>query len=226
MARATPLREVLAAGVKAARMGLGLRQEDAATLLRQLGLASWIRGTVAQAEVGARRLTPEELVILALAYETTPAALVVGEDDALVELTPDTWITVADLRGLWSGRPARIQAPTGPKGAAAAARERLKAGGQTRRGEASDADRHAARRLGLSLEEATAAATKLWGRTLAEERDRRLAERTGELSPRQLQALRGHVTRELLAELSSRPQSTRTPIPRRTQPARQRGGTQ
>ncbi len=225
MARATPLREVLAAGVKAARMGLGLRQEDAATLLRQLGLASWIRGTVAQAEVGARRLTPEELVILALAYETTPAALVVGEDDELVELTPEAWITVADLRGLWSGRPARIKAPTLPKGAVAA-RERLKAGGQTRRGEASDADRHAARRLGLSLEEATAAATKLWGRTLAEERDRRLAERTGELSPRQLQALRGHVTRELLAELSSRPHPTRTPTPRRTQPARQRGGTQ
>ena len=219
MARATPLREVLAVGVRTARLNLGLRQEDAATRLRSLGLTSWIRGTVAQAEVGARRLTLEELMVLAIAYETTPVGLVAGEDGALVELTPDAQITVADLRALLSNQPVSVQPRARRKGVAEAARERLKVG-QARSGEASDADRHAARRLGMSLEEATAAAFKRWGRTLAEERDRRLAERAAELSPRQLQALRGHTTRELIVELAGdqpvrshpdRPVETRAP---------------
>ena len=96
MTRATPLREVLASGAKAARTELGLRQEDAAIRVRQLGLASWLRGTVAQVEVGARRLTTEELVILALAYETTPAALVTGEGHELVDALADQLLVARD----------------------------------------------------------------------------------------------------------------------------------
>jgi hypothetical protein len=220
------LREVLATGVKTARTSLGLRQEDAAIRVRQLGLPSWLRGTVAQVEVGARRLTLEELLVLALAYETTPAALIVGRDDELVELTENAWITVADLRALWTGQPAPVQAPARPIGAAAAARERLKAG-RAKPAEPTEADRRAARRLGMTLEEATAAAMRRWGRTLAEERDRRLSERAGELSPRQLQAMRGHITRELLAELTTASDGGSTPgqaITTPTQPAT-RGAT-
>src|SRR5437016_796074 len=105
MARTTPLRKVLAAGLKSARTDLGLRQEDAAARIRAQGLTSWIRGTVAQAEVGARRLTFEEVLLLSMAYGTTPAALVAGEDDELVELTPRAQVSVAKLRALLSGRP-------------------------------------------------------------------------------------------------------------------------
>jgi len=203
VAKAIPLRDVLAAGAKTARLNLGLRQEDAATRVRKLGLTSWIRGTVAQVEVGARRLTLEEFVVLALAYETTPAALVVGADDELVELTPDARVTVAQLRALWSGQGAAVQpVPSGRRSVAETARARLRAG-RDGVAEPSEADRRAARRLGLSLEEALAAAMKRWGRTLSDERDRRLAEQAAELSPRQLQALRGHITRDLLTELTT-----------------------
>src|SRR5205823_6116115 len=87
-ASARPLREVLAAGMKEARHRLGLRQEDAAARVRGYGLSTWIRGTVAQAEVGARRFALEEVLLLSLAYETSLAELIAGDDDELVELTP------------------------------------------------------------------------------------------------------------------------------------------
>src|SRR5271166_5637404 len=98
-----PLREVLASGVKDARQRLGLRQEDAAGRAQAYGLTTWIRGTVAQAEVGVRRFGLEEVLLLALAYETTMADLVAGDDDELVELTPDARLSVGALRSLLSG---------------------------------------------------------------------------------------------------------------------------
>jgi hypothetical protein len=189
MARATPLREVLAAGLKSARTDLGLRQEDAAACIRAQGLTSWIRGTVAQAEVGARRLTFEEVLLLSIAYGTTPAALVAGEDDDLVELTPRAQMPVATLRALLSGQ-----------AVAPAARETVS--DQPHEG-VGEAERHVARRLGTSPEQVGELAQALWGRSLPEERDRRLADQSADLSPRRLQALRGHVTRELMAELTT-----------------------
>src|SRR5262245_60627450 len=98
-----PLRDVLAAGVKEARQRLGLRQEDAAARARSYGLSTWIRGTVAQAEVGARRFALEEVLLLALAYETSLAELIAGDDNDLVELTPDARLSVGALRTLLSG---------------------------------------------------------------------------------------------------------------------------
>jgi hypothetical protein len=64
-----------------------------------------------------------------------------------------------------------------------------------------DAERHAARKLGTTPEQINVAALRRWGRTLAEERDHRLSEQTAELSARSRQALRGHITRDLLTEL-------------------------
>src|SRR5689334_11699780 len=101
---ARPLRAVLADGLRTRRTDLGLRQEEAATRAREHGLTSWIRGTVAQAEVGARRLTFEEVILLSLAYETTPAALVVGADSDLVELAPRAQVPAGTLRDLLSGQ--------------------------------------------------------------------------------------------------------------------------
>jgi hypothetical protein len=40
-----------------------------------------------------------------------------------------------------------------------------------------------------------------WGRTLAEERDHRLSEQGRDTTPRSRQALRGHITRDLMTEL-------------------------
>jgi hypothetical protein len=65
-----------------------------------------------------------------------------------------------------------------------------------------DAETKAAASLGVTPALLALAARKRWGRSLTAERDRRLADRghTG-AEPRTLQALRGHITRELLEEL-------------------------
>ncbi len=215
MARATPLREVLAAGLKRTRTDLGLRQEDAAARIQAQGLRSWIRGTVAQAEVGARRLTFEEVLLLSMAYETTPAALIAGADDDLVELAPRAQVSVAALRALLSGR------------AVAAAGTATSAPMHEGIG---DAERHVARRLGTTPERVNEMALALWGHSLSEERDQRLEDRPPdlpELSARRLQALRGHVTRDLIAELQPelrRRTAGRTRRAPASRPVRAKGG--
>jgi hypothetical protein len=218
-----PLREVLAAGVKDARQRLGLRQEDAATRARDYGLITWIRGTVAQAEVGVRRFGLEEVLLLALAYETTLAELIAGDDDELVELTPDARLSVGALRSLLSGdrlagHAAEAVDVPASKGASHRPRsdrfpdvlaeaKRFGIGDRSMLERAldgiGDAERHAARKLGTTPERINMAAMSRWGRTLAEERDYRLRERGQDVSARQRQALRGHVTRELMNELEA-----------------------
>ena len=88
---------------------------------------------------------------------------------------------------------------------------------------AGEAERKAARVLGVSPVTIAAASFRSWGRSLTEEREARLAEKgTGDASPRVLQAQRGHVTRALLSELSQqvldvkpRGKKTKTRVARR-----------
>jgi hypothetical protein len=216
-----PLRAVLAAGIKQARQRQGLRQEDAATKARAYGLSSWIRGTVAQAEVGARRFALEEVLLLALAYETSLAELVAGDANELVELTPDARLSVGALRALLSGNgehvrelPAEavdvpVRRGTVPRRVSRfpdvlAEAERFGIGDRSQlagAADVSDAERHAGRKLGTTPERITIAALRLWGRTLTAERDHRLSEQAADLSARSRQALRGHITRDLMTEL-------------------------
>lgn len=219
-----PLREVLAAGMKEARRRLDLRQEDAAARARACGLSTWIRGTVAQAEVGARRFTLEELVLLTLAYETNLAELIAGDEDDLVELTPDARLSVGALRALLSGHradlpglgadaidvPATRGTPRRQPGRFPDVLAEAKRFGIGDRSmlehaldEVGDAERHAARRLGTTPERINVAAMRRWGRTLAEERDYRLSLQGPDMPARRRQALRGHITRDLMAELGS-----------------------
>jgi hypothetical protein len=222
-ANARPLREVLAAGIREARQRLGLRQEDAAARVRACGLSTWIRGTVAQAEVGARRFALEEVLLLALAYETSLANLIAGDEDELVELTPQARLSVGALRAVLSGDQTALQSlsteavdiPVRRGGSATprsgrfpdvlAEAQRFGIGDwsllEHAFDEVNDAERHAARKLGTTPERLKVVATRRWGRTLAEERDHRLSEQARSASPRSRQALRGHITRDLLAEL-------------------------
>jgi len=221
VATARPLREVLAAGVKQARLRQGLRQEDAAARARAYGLSSWIRGTIAQAEVGARRFALEEVLLLALAYETSLAELIAGEDDEFVELTPDSQLSVGALRTLLSGDrrhirdrpdeadvPGHRQQPSRrserfPDVLADAGRFGIEDRSLLARAadEVGDAERHAARKFGTTPERINVAALSLWGRTLAAERDHRLSEQARDASARSRQAVRGHITRDLMTEL-------------------------
>jgi transcriptional regulator with XRE-family HTH domain len=61
--------------------------------------------------------------------------------------------------------------------------------------------RKVAARSGQSAQSLDRAARQRYGRSLPEERDARLGPDAGDLSPRSLQARRGHVMRVLLAEL-------------------------
>lgn len=63
-------------------------------------------------------------------------------------------------------------------------------------------ERRAGRDLEIGAVEVSKLAQHLWSRTLKEEREARVQERVeAGASRRTLQAVRGHVTRELLAEL-------------------------
>ncbi len=63
-----------------------------------------------------------------------------------------------------------------------------------------EADRTLADRLDVPTEVVARIATELWGRSLTEERDRRV-DALGEMEPNERQAHRGHVTRELAQEI-------------------------
>ena len=66
-----------------------------------------------------------------------------------------------------------------------------------------DAVRKAARKLGVRPLVLSAAAQGQYGRSFTAERDARVAEQApADAPPRSLQALRGHVTRAMLAELA------------------------
>lgn len=65
-----------------------------------------------------------------------------------------------------------------------------------------EAEQKAAKRLQTFPLAVAAVSRMVWGRSLTEERDRRLTEAAaGSLTPRSLQALRGHMSRVLLKEL-------------------------
>ena len=59
----------------------------------------------------------------------------------------------------------------------------------------------AAKHIGVEPSEVSVAAFGCWGRSLTEERDARVLDAVAGATPRTAQALRGHVTRQLIAEL-------------------------
>jgi len=218
MARtATPLRQVVGAGLKEIRQAQGLSQDEAAARVREHGLTTWIRGTVAQAEVGARRIPLEEVLLLALAFKVVPADFIVGEPDDLIELTTGACLSVGAVRALLSGdaKALRKLPDDAVRVAESAHADRIadllldarRAGlndpAMVERAVAGvgEAERHAARKVGTSPEWVNVVALQRWDRTLSQERDRRLDERHPEATKEQLASLRGHVTRELLTEL-------------------------
>lgn len=74
-----------------------------------------------------------------------------------------------------------------------------------------DADRKAATRLAVDPLVVAVAAQLLWGRSLTDERDRRVRDSApADASPRSIQAIRGRVTRHLLDEIGEHMQEWRS----------------
>jgi hypothetical protein len=64
-----------------------------------------------------------------------------------------------------------------------------------------EAERNVAKKLGGQPFEVAIAALAQWGCSLSEERDRRVSARANTIIPRSVQAFRGHITRELAAQV-------------------------
>lgn len=216
------LRQVLAAGAARVRAEQGLGEQDAAALLRSYGLVGWQAGTLTQVEAGVRPLAVEELVLLCAAYRVSAAELA-GSDPEPVELTagarlPATAVRAvladggevlralpADALDVPATRPSVTGRPPPPDALVDAAR-RFGVSGPTEVSRAlaaiGDAERNAARKLGVTPERLVLASVGRWGKPFTAERDARIALRKATTEPDRHITLRGLVTRELLAELA------------------------
>lgn len=180
------------------RETLGVRQEEVAWEAREYGL-DWKAATVGVIETGRRNVSVQELLVLPLIVAGFP------HDQQEHFARPGYFLGpfAGLLEGPGSGEPndalrtlalqaSSLDDPEDPIIVWAQG----------------EAERNAARTLSegenmsLSPYDVARLARDLWGRSLSDERDARAMERArGDATARSLQAHRGHVTRELIAEL-------------------------
>ncbi|MET8381605.1 helix-turn-helix domain-containing protein [Streptosporangium canum] len=169
-------------------------QQEASAFLRKEGLA-WTAANVASIESGRREtIDLGALTLLAYAYKVPMSRLFEGDGE--MRLSAEATTTLKYYRR-WLDReaPGMILAFSGH-----AARKTIDAMPDDGKF-LFQADAELAARLGLTPKDVYEAAERLWqGRTLHEERDRRLAE-LGEMTPTQRRTRRGHITRQLAKEL-------------------------
>jgi transcriptional regulator with XRE-family HTH domain len=204
------------------------RQEDVAARVRESVGLKWTRSTVAGLETGRRVMSIEELLSLSIALRVQPWEWFVG--DGAVTLSEGTTVTYRAMRYLLgSGETTRRDDFDIPELRAEResvkkrTREALTIGAQTvltavwptaaplaRPIEAAEdarrpAEEKAAAKFGMKPIVFSVLFHAWWGRGLTTERDARVMDRRRHpahsmATPRAVQALRGHVTRELLEE--------------------------
>jgi transcriptional regulator with XRE-family HTH domain len=209
--------------VRALRTEAGRSQDELAEAARRAGL-QWTRASVASLETGRRGLSAEELLLLPLAL-----AVLDGRGHTVSELlegastvTPGATrapVRTDFLRDLVTG----AADPVGGSEHMVAPDLSDDDGRAVSHMVARETERHAARALNVEPERVVRAAYRRWGRGLTEERWLRVGARIlglapdsseglieeltllrsgePEIPPRTRQALRGHVTRELIEEL-------------------------
>jgi transcriptional regulator with XRE-family HTH domain len=223
------MHDLIGAGVAAARQRKRWTQEDAAREFRFHGLTSWRTGTVGQLEAGLRRPRLDEVVLICAALDVALEELL-PDTSEMVELGDGARMPAEAIRRIldgtvdappfqsitddmiFPGEQKVVDAvlrsmPDHEETQKLLAPIRLYATGLTH-GDVrqafsapADAERHAARRLGLRPAQVKLASRALWEhRDFTEERDRRVGD-AAKLEPRSLQARRGLVTRAMLAEL-------------------------
>lgn len=94
----TTYAEVLTRNIRAARSRQGLDQKNIVARMRALGHDKWHRQTMGKVERGERRVTTEEMLALALALETSIAALMAPTDeDKIIGLPSGETVTVTSV---------------------------------------------------------------------------------------------------------------------------------
>lgn len=211
-----PLVSVVTENMRRIRTERGLLQEDVAMAARWVGLM-WSSITVTQIESGSRQLSLDEVLLLPLVLRCSLKDLLdtANEDDP-IQLGYNTILEAATVRRLVAEKGPQLSAddipmlpgleyPLDPKITSAVQNARLE---ETllsyllvREGARGEAERKAAQTMRISAALITAYALGLWGRSLTEERDGRAVEHI--MKGKELRAVRGHITRTLLRELTS-----------------------
>jgi transcriptional regulator with XRE-family HTH domain len=226
MTQPVPIHQLIGARIRQLRETKGLLQEDVAARAREFGF-DWVRGTVAMVEAGHRRLTLEEFFSLPRILESAGVGDLWLEDvlprKGFALLTPLVGTPVKVLRAMLRGE-SRLgkQAATGlsiretPEVPGIAEARALWRRWWPRASapdpgtlytvvlaSCGDAESKAARVLRVPPVTVALAAAGRWHRSLTKERDARVADQSkgSAISARTLQALRGHITRQLLDEL-------------------------
>jgi hypothetical protein len=205
-----PLAQNVGAGLRRFRLARGLRQEDVARVARDAGLA-WTRAVVVSLEAGRRYLTIDEFARLTPMLQALGVHRGEGDEVHLFNRGASAGLVV---RGLGIEREQVVET----RSAARARRDHVGRMALARRvspgPHGADAVPAATTAAGGELEQRVGRARRLdpfvvalvaiqtWTRSLTAERDRRVTERaSSDAQPHILRALRGHVTRELVAEL-------------------------
>ena len=221
------LSAVIGHAVLALRNEAGVPADAVARAANLVGLR-WQRSTVTSLELGQRGVSAEELLLLPIVLTNAlkrPVSLheLFRED---VALTPGAHATPKGIRQILQGEEATV----GRRGAwyfpklreadLGSFEEALRRGALMIRpdvalahaidaaedllaGRAGEAEQKAARKLHRSAHQVATAARVRWGHSLTEERDSRVgAKLDPSASQRTVQAVRGRVTRELLADLA------------------------
>jgi transcriptional regulator with XRE-family HTH domain len=202
----------------------GLRQEDVARVARTFGL-DWTRATVAAIETGRRSVALEEFFLLpnlVVETKTIPGRRTLDShepsenagdtklwvpdflpENGWVAVTSRCYLRGSSLRERLGGISTRKERTTEP--AYIFIGERREDSLEMASEEENEAEQKAARKLDVEPLLLVFYAREAWGRGFTAERDRRVLEQAkGDATPRRLQALRGHVTRQLLKELESK----------------------
>ncbi len=213
--RTVDLSRGLAQRLSAVRVQQRLTQDDVADRARGLGL-EWGRDTVAKIETGHRELKLVEFLLLPVILKRPLADLLPAK--GWVELTKlpvrvSAQALAGLLRGVVVGSPeaGSLSLPAqgndihtiaiAPAGWTAVKPVRPVI---IRRDALREAERKAAKRLGLDPIELSTLAHKIWGMGLTEKRDQLLTEQAKAGDARTRQALRGWVTRQLDKELADK----------------------
>jgi transcriptional regulator with XRE-family HTH domain len=221
-----PLSQALGKVLRGIREQHGARQDDLARAARAAGVR-WTASSVASLETGRRALTIDETVRLpailhqlgvpaAAASRTSgqsPLKVLADANDILIVVCGRE--VVQDTGQRWEKSIAQIQA--GERAVKAFPRVTKDVMAAARADEDGVLEQRIARRFKVDPLTVAVAARLCWGRGLSEERDLRSAEAAAGVTRRVAQTIRGHVTRQLVAELE--PDLRRVP---RRQRARQR----
>ena len=195
--------QVLGMNLDRMRKEKGWSQDDLVSRGWQVGLA-WSRTTIAALEDGKRAVELGEVVLLALILNSSVADLLAGDDVTLVGEETGIWLD--DVRQvLMSDQQAARESFPDIHRRVSEVREELDDYNRVMLSANGEAEQKAARKFGVTPQTIAQAAYDKWGRSLTDERNLQVQQLdwVDETSTRQVQALRGHVTRQLLDDIEN-----------------------